>query len=107
VSFATLSAIPMLLDSNPPLSYRREQEKRRSRSRPIVQSVLIAAFLLARWSTASAATITATVTDDLGRLLPDAVVMISPEPGAPVPKLEVLRNSQNQRQADVVFRQRR
>jgi hypothetical protein len=43
------------------------------------------ALSLARVAAAHAATVTATVTDDRGRLLSDAVVMISPEPGTPMP----------------------
>jgi plastocyanin len=39
-------------------------------------------------ATAQGATVTATVTDDKGRLLPDAVVMITPADGTPVPPLE-------------------
>ncbi len=40
------------------------------------------------FSGARAATVTATVTDDHGRQLPDAVVMISPQPGTPSPSFE-------------------
>jgi plastocyanin len=50
--------------------------------------MMLAALLLAQPGIGRAATVTATVTDDMGRLLPDAVVMISAEPGTPVPKLE-------------------
>jgi plastocyanin len=49
---------------------------------------LLTMLLLAPIAAAPAATVTATVTDDSGRLLPDAVVMITPEPGMPAPKLE-------------------
>jgi plastocyanin len=50
---------------------------------PLFTAGLLAVLLA--WP-AAAATVTATVTDDHGRPLPDAVVMIAPEPGAPVPK---------------------
>jgi plastocyanin len=52
------------------------------------RTVLLAALLLTRAATGFAATITATVTDDRGRLLPDAVVMISPAPGTSAPPSE-------------------
>lgn len=48
---------------------------------------VLALLLLARLPTGFAATITATVTDDHGRLLPDAVVMIMPDAGTPTPPL--------------------
>ncbi len=44
--------------------------------------------LLAQLSTGRAATITATVTDDAGKPLPDAVVMITPLPGTAAPPLQ-------------------
>jgi plastocyanin len=50
-------------------------------------AILPALFLLARLSSGFAATITATVTDDHGRPLPDAVVIITPEAGTPTPPL--------------------
>jgi plastocyanin len=50
-----------------------------------------AALLLAGVSAATAATITATVTDELGRPLPDAVVMIAPEAGTPAPRADDTR----------------
>ena len=59
-----------------------------ARIRPSARIVLVAALMLARVSAGFAATITATVTDDQGRLLPDAVVMITPAPGMPVPPPE-------------------
>jgi len=46
------------------------------------------AFSILVLGEARAATITATVTDDMGRLLPDAVVMITPEAGTPSPPLQ-------------------
>ncbi len=52
---------------------------------------LAATLLLTPLTTARAATITVTVTDDVGRLLPDAVVMIAPEPGTPAPRPEASR----------------
>ena len=48
----------------------------------------IAILLLARLSGGMAATITATVTDDLGHPLPDAVVMVTPDPGTLAPRPE-------------------
>jgi plastocyanin len=53
-----------------------------------VMAGLVAILLLAPLAAADAATITVTVTDDVGRLLPDAVVMISPEAGTPTPRAE-------------------
>jgi plastocyanin len=54
-----------------------------------VGTILPTVLLLARLSTSHAATVTATVTDDQGRVLPNAVVMIAPEAGnTPVPPLE-------------------
>ena len=52
------------------------------------KAAALAVLILARLSAASAATVTATVTDDHGRLLPDAVVMLTPEAGTPPPPLE-------------------
>jgi plastocyanin len=57
-------------------------------SRAPAVAALLVALLLARLSTGHAATVTTTVTDELGRLLPDAVVMVTPEPGTPAPALE-------------------
>ena len=52
-------------------------------------AVLLLAVLSGAWrSVAIAATITATVTDNVGKLLPNAVVMIAPEPGTPSPRPE-------------------
>lgn len=48
---------------------------------------LLAGFLLACLSGAPAATVTAMVTDELGRPLPDAVVMVTPEAATPAPPL--------------------
>lgn len=48
-------------------------------------AIVLVVLLLARLSAGFAATITVTVTDDAGRLLPDAVVMITPEAGTPAP----------------------
>jgi plastocyanin len=53
-----------------------------------IQAAVLVVVLLTHLPAGLAATVTATVTDEAGRLLPDAVVMITPEPGAPVPKLE-------------------
>jgi plastocyanin len=50
-------------------------------------TTLLTLLLLAHLSAGHAATVTTTVTDELGRLLPDAVVMISPEPGVPAPPI--------------------
>jgi plastocyanin len=57
---------------------------------PLARSAGIVVLLLtalARSSIALAATITATVTDDQGRSLPNAVVTVSPEAGVPPPPL--------------------
>lgn len=48
-------------------------------------------LLLAQAAAGNAATITATVTDDLGRKLPDAVVTIAPEPGTAMPRPDASR----------------
>lgn len=50
-------------------------------------SALLALLLFARPPAGHAATVTTTVTDELGHLLPDAVVMITPEPGTPAPPI--------------------
>jgi plastocyanin len=55
------------------------------RGSPSRLTAITAALLLAQVATGSAATITATVTDDAGRPLPDAVVMVTPEAGSPAP----------------------
>ena len=49
-------------------------------------AVVLAGFMLIR--VAGAATVTATVTDEKGRPLPDAVVMVTPVNGTPAPPLE-------------------
>jgi len=59
--------------------------RRIRRSRLRANAGWLAGLLLTHLSSASAATITATVTDDHGRPLPDAVVMIAPEAGTPTP----------------------
>ncbi len=65
----------------------RAMTRTRSRSgwRLWLSLALAGALALAYPDGAHAATITATVTDDLGRPLPDAVVMISPDSGMPPP----------------------
>jgi plastocyanin len=54
-------------------------------SRLRVTLILSAALLFAFVAKASAGSITATVTDEQGRPLPDAVVMITPAAGQPIP----------------------
>jgi plastocyanin len=56
-------------------------------SRLRVTAILSAALLFAFVAKVSAGSITATVTDEQGRPLPDAVVMITPEAGQPIPPL--------------------
>jgi plastocyanin len=55
---------------------------------PFTWAGTLIGLLLAGVSPGFAATITATVTDDLGRKLPDAVVTITPEAGTPMPKAD-------------------
>ncbi len=52
---------------------------------------MLAVWLPALPGSGLAATVTVMVTDDVGRLLPDAVVMITPEHGTPAPKPEASR----------------
>jgi plastocyanin len=56
--------------------------------RALALAGLLAPCLLLPLARGSAATVTATVTDDSGSAMPDAVVMIAPEAGAPTPPLE-------------------
>jgi plastocyanin len=64
----------------------RADATKRNRRPNCIRIALLTVLLLARTASAFAATITATVTDDKGRPLPDAVVMISPAPDTPMPE---------------------